>query len=103
MLKAMAEDTPLHELKWGAGRPPNSSYCTEEQEAWIVNRDTLRRQVGMSLQQRVNKANFKFNLSLTKYRIRLIYRRTGITLQKCRSQMKPPNHFGVVEQQQQLD
>jgi hypothetical protein len=85
VVEALVDDVPLENLEWCAGRRPEISRYKKAHKEWITNRNTLRRQAGMSLQERANAANRKFGINLTKYFIRLMYKRSNITLQKCRS------------------
>ena len=64
------------------GAQPRSERITQETKAFILDRETLRDQVGTSLTVRAGRTNEKFGCNLSAHDIRKIYYRNRITIQK---------------------
>ena len=93
LLKLMKDGNHPDNINWVRGRPMKKISLTEEQLAWITSRQTLRLQCGKPLRARLNILNQKYDSHLSIYDLRKIYRLYGITMQKLRSQLKPPKYM----------
>ena len=58
-------DGRLPDARWGAGRPKSFAVVTQEQEDWLVSRNTLQHHVGCSLRARAEAFKHKFGKSIT--------------------------------------
>ena len=78
------------ELKWGAGARIKHKLEMEEVD-WLTDPETLKRQVHMSLAQRAAALKVQFGKKILPKDVRDIYRGLGITKQRFRSALGPPN------------
>ena len=75
---------------WGrAGRPNKDVNLTSESLQYLISRDTLRKQVGMTLQQRAEDANTQFGCVIDGDYLRKIYFKHRITKQKLVAHIAP--------------
>ena len=91
-------------LKWGPGARYKEKLSTA-QVAWLVNPDTLKQQAHMSLEQRAAALNVKFNQSIGSWDVRALYRGVGISKQRLKRALGPPNptEKALVKQQLFID
>ena len=76
---------------------------TPETKAFILDRDTLKDQVGYSFTARAGMANVKFGCSLTERDISKLYYRNRITLQKFSPFIAPMKYKSNEQQIEELD
>ena len=98
VLNCVKRGHPVQSLSWCKGRKIKELNITRRQINWITSRETLRRQVGKSLQTRTLIINRMYDLDLKVYDLRRLYKIYKITNQKLRSQIKPSRQFPIEDQ-----
>ena len=86
-----------------SGRPKKDTKVTEACLEDITSRATLRRQVGMTMDERALEINQKFRTELKKYDLRKLYKNNRITKQKIIAHVAPIKFRSNELQQEQLD